>query len=690
MARASRATAPQRDDIEGLRALAVVLVLLYHAGLPPAHGFLGVDVFFVISGFLITGLLLREMARTGTISWSRFVARRVRRLLPAAVLVLVVTAVLAWFIVPGLRRHDVGHDVVAASVYVVNWSLAARAVDYLAAGASPSPVQHYWSLAVEEQFYVVWPLLLLLATTLLRRVRPRWLVRGAGGGLGRTQVATLLALVGVPSLLWSIGLTARDPARAYLVSTTRAWELALGAALALWVSDREGGRGGRPAVVAGWLGLAAVVATAAMLPSGAGWPGSWALVPTAGTAAALYAGWAAPGRGVARVLAWRPFVLVGGMSYSLYLWHWPALVLGEWALPGGGPPLRIGLVAAATVPAWLGHRYVEQPIHRGTGAWGTWLGSRVLRPLAMGAVISLAGVLAGLALTTAHSPFVTTPASGVLPPLSTLGAATLVPGTPAARPIPGSWVTPDPLQPGTDRPAADVDRCQVGRGATEPVACTFGDPRGAVTVVLVGDSKAMQWLPALQQGARTRGWRIVTFGKSSCAFASGHARLAGRDYPECDRWNAAVMDRLAALDPDVIVTSDNEVDGPALAARWTELRDRGWPVVVIGNNPVSPDDLDVCAARHPRDLARCAFPAGPAVRGSDVAEMARTAAGVPGVRFVDLTSLICPARECPLVIGHVTVNRPGDHVTATYAATLAPWVVPVVRDALATRVREGG
>ncbi len=682
MAGSSGASAHQRDDIEGLRALAVGLVLMYHAGLPPFHGFLGVDVFFVISGFLITGLLLREMASTGSVSWPRFVARRVRRLLPAAVLVLVVTALAAWFVVPGLRRHDVGSDIAAASLYVVNWALASRAVDYLAADASPSPVQHYWSLSVEEQFYVVWPLLLIGATLLLRRLRPAWLARGPGGGLSRTAVGGLLALVALPSLAWSVWLTSADPARAYLVSTTRAWELGLGAAVALWVADREGGGGGPGAQLLGWAGPVLVLGTALWLPADAGWPGWWALLPTVGTAAALYAGWAVPGRGVARVLAWRPFVVVGGLSYSLYLWHWPVRVLGEWAWPGGGVPLRAGLVAAATVPAWLGHRFVERPIHLGTGRWASRLGRRARGPLVLGLALSLTGVAAGLVLTTARSPFVTTPASGLRPPMGSIGAATLVPGRPAPAPTPGEWVTPDPLEPGTDRPAADTNHCQVDRLSTDPVACTFGNAQGATTVALVGDSKAMQWLPALERGAGEYGWKIVTFGKSSCAFAGGHAMLAGRDYPQCDAWNAAVMRRLVALHPDVVVTSANEVDPPRLISRWAQLRSRGWPVVVIGNNPASPDDLDVCAARHPRDLAACDFPAAPAVRAAGIAEMAAAAAAVPGVRFVDLTGEICPAGTCPLVIGHVTVNRPGDHVTATYAATLAPFVVPPVAAAV--------
>ena len=664
-----------RPDIEGMRALAVLLVMAYHAGLPPVGGFLGVDVFFVISGFLITGILIGELERTGRISWGRFLARRARRLLPAAVLVLVVTAFLSWFLVPGLRRHAVGTDIAWSAVYLVNWHLAEQSVNYLTSDTAPSPVQHYWSLAVEEQFYVVWPALLMAAALLARR---------AGRRLRRVHLAALVALIGVPSLAWSVHLTAGNPDRAYFVTTTRVWELALGAALAVALAGRT-----PPAVFPGrralagslaLLGLALVVGCAVLLPESALWPGAWALLPTVGTALLIAGGWLWPDGAVAGVLGWRPLVVIGGLSYSLYLWHWPVRVLGEWAIdvpgPTSGAPsaARVGLVLLSVIPAWLCHRYVESPIHHGIGGERLAVLTRVRPVLILGLALSLTGVLAGSALQLARSPFATSPTSAA-------------PGQP--------WTTPDPLEPGSDRPRADVDRCQVGEDVSEPVRCDFGIREGATTVALVGDSKAMQWLPALELAAPTEDWHIVTYGKGSCTFVSVPTARAGRPFPECDQWNRAVLAELRALGPDVIVTSANpslwvQEGGPdaheaavvpAFVEQWRTLREIA-PLVVLGNSPDSPNDLDVCVARHPEDFSACDFPRGDATARNRLDQMRTAATAVPGVRFLDLSGLVCPGDICPVVIENVTVHRPGNHITATFAERAEPLLTPVVRSAL--------
>jgi len=284
-----------------------------------------------------------------------------------------------------------------------------------------------------------------------------------------------------------------------------------------------------------------------------------------------------------------------------------------------------------------------------------------------------------------------------------LGAATVVPGRVVTDVDDPGWVTPDPLVAGEDRPAADVDRCQVPRAATEPVECTFGDAGGSTTIALVGDSKAMQWLPALEEVATSRGWRVVTWGKSACAFADAAAAEAGTAYPECDAWNERVLDELRADPPDVVVTSgvarsawagestDRDLLVQGYASRWRSLAEAGVPVVVVGDSPLSPDDLDICAARHPRELGRCTFGAGPAVAGSGlpvqvdaVARVGATAGSVVVARvgLLDLTPWICPGGQCPVVIGHVAVHRAGDHVTATYASTLAPQLAAAVDQAL--------
>lgn len=660
--------------------------MLYHCGLPLPNGFLGVDVFFVISGFLITTILVRELVTTGTISWARFVGRRIRRLLPAAILVLVVTAAVAWVVVPGLRRREIGTDVAGAALYVVNWVFAHRAVDYLASDSIPSPVQHFWSLAVEEQFYVVWPLALVALALVLRRF---------GRRPGVSAVGALLAAIAVPSFAYAVWLGHLDPDRAYFVTTTRAWELGVGAALAVWCVGREAGdrhTGGPPPrrtrtratawAALGWAGLAAVLGSAVWLPATATTPGPWTLLPTLGAAAVLLVGWSGSVDGPVRLLGTRPMVWVGGLSYSIYLWHWPALVLTEWALDGITTTQRVLVVVLSLVPAWASHRWLESPIHHSRA-----LAARTRPVLALGVALSAVGALAAVPLLQVGSPFRTTPVSGPRPAVDTLGATTLS-SPPSADPTTYAvddweWLTPDPQLAGEDRPAADVDRCQVDRLVEEPVACEFGLSEGATTVALVGDSKAMQWLPALQQLGADRGWRIVTYGKSACELASGRAQNEGRAYPACDEWNRRVMDRLRADPPDLLLTSGyagSAWDGAratraalvaGLGTRWSELRAAGVPVVVLGDSPRSPDDLDVCTARHPRALSRCAFDRAEAVDGSGLPAQ-REAASSSGTPLVDLTPWICPVERCPVAIGNVAIHRAGDHLTATYVRTLAP------------------
>ncbi|HZC27156.1 MAG TPA: acyltransferase, partial [Actinopolymorphaceae bacterium] len=263
-----------RADIEGLRATAVLLVLAYHAGIPLfAGGFVGVDVFFVISGFLITGLIVREVQQTGRLSLARFYARRARRLLPATAVVLTAVAVLTVVILPPIRRSSVAMDLAASSLYAINWRLAGEAVDYMASEQAASPVQHFWSLAVEEQFYLVWPVLILALV---------WWHRRSGWSLRRTLLAGL-AVLAIPSLVWSVTLTHSVPGRAYLVSTTRAWELGIGAAVAVGAT----GLARLPRRVrwlGGWVGAGAIVVAALTYDSSTLFPGYAALLPTLGAA----------------------------------------------------------------------------------------------------------------------------------------------------------------------------------------------------------------------------------------------------------------------------------------------------------------------------------------------------------------------------------------------------------------------
>ncbi|MCR6706304.1 MAG: acyltransferase [Cellulomonas sp.] len=668
-----------RRDVQGLRAVAVVLVLAFHAGLPVPGGFVGVDVFFVVSGFLITGLVADEVMRTGRLRLGRFYARRARRLLPAAALTLVAVVVMASVWLPVTRWRDIAGDVVATSLYVVNWRLADRSVDYLAQDAAPSPVQHFWSLAVEEQFYVVWPLL-VVALVALARLR--------GRRVTRRGLAVGVAVIGGASLVWSVALTAADPSRAYFVTTTRAWELAAGALLAL-LAHRVARLPQRALVVAGWLGLALIGYAAFALSGATPFPGVAAALPVGGTVLVLAAGIAGPG---VRPLGARVLQPVGATSYSLYLWHWPAVVLAT-GLAGGPPPTSalVLAVALSVLPAVASYVLVEKPLHTSAR-----LRASVGRSAVVGVVCTLVGVVAAGLLLRA------------------------VPGTPDDVAAPGAqvlrdgtWQGPDPttdlhrLVPALADATLDVAElyegdCHQNALGTDPAACTFGDAASSTVVALVGDSHAGQWQPPLAAIAQDEGWRLDTYTKGSCALTSARTWLGTVDgpYTQCGQWNDAVVEHLLADPPDVVVTSNNQIEvvgddgarltGPAgdaaavagLQDAWARLTDAGIPVVVVGDTPWVGFDVPECVALHEDTWAvDCTVPADVPERRSGLAQQ-RAAATAADVPLLDLTELLCPDGSCPAIVGGVLVWRDVSHVTASYVRTLEPelrdWLVPLV------------
>ena len=341
-----------RADIEGLRAVAVLWVVAFHAGLPfVPGGFTGVDIFFVISGFLITGILLHEAESGGRVAIADFYARRVRRILPATVAMVVGVALLAQVTLSPLRQADTGLDIVFTGLFVVNWHFAAQAVDYLGSQADPSALQHMWSLSVEEQFYAVLPW--LVAALALLAHRRRFPVRPVMGAA--------VTVVLVASFAWCVHQTAEAPGLAYFSSLTRAWELGLGAALAViapWLQRLPR----IAAALLGWAGIVLVVLAGVRIDTDTPFPGTAALLPTLGAAALIAAGTALPHAGASRLLAVRPLPRIGGVSYGWYLWHWPLLVLAsEWH--GAALPVAVGIaiVAVAYLLAELSARFVEQP-----------------------------------------------------------------------------------------------------------------------------------------------------------------------------------------------------------------------------------------------------------------------------------------------------------------------------------------
>ncbi|MEU7752685.1 acyltransferase family protein [Micromonospora sp. NPDC049171] len=687
-----------RGDIEGLRAVAVLLVLLGHAGVPYLPGgFVGVDVFFVISGFLITGLLLEELDKYGRLSLTDFYARRAKRLLPAAATVLLATLVLTYVFLPRGRWSATAWDVIASACYAMNWRLAEQSADYVAANDAASIAQHFWSLAVEEQFYLVWPLLLIALG---------WFARRRGHG-GRGLYLLGLALIAVPSFAWALYVSPTEPS-AYFVTTTRMWELALGGAVAvtaIWL--RRSPR--LVAVPLAWAGLIAVGASAALITTEAGFPGYAALGPTLGTATVIAFGPAAGRAGPVLLLGQQPLRYVGGISYSLYLWHWPVLIAAQahFGDLGVGPALAV--VAASAIPAALTYHFVENPVRR-----SPVLADRPTSALRIGAVCTGAAALAGLAFQLAiPSTAGTTPPSSVImgqvPGGSTQAAPPAAPGAAALGGSPRTSragvpvdkvdsITPEPARAARDAPLLQATKsCHVSLESATPEVCVYGKMNSATTIALVGDSHADHWVPAMRGAAETNGWRLATYTKGGCPFLTAEISLNDRPYTSCTEWNRKVRETLlGAGRPDLLVVTNAEypVSGepPAkwrsalareLRETWSGMIAEKIPVVVLRDTPLHEKDIAECVSKNPNRLTKCAMPRAEALgRGGGPAQE-EAADGLAGAHLVDLNDWICPADRCAPVIGGVLVWRDAHHLSATYSTTLAPQVAAALKPVLA-------
>ncbi|VXC52181.1 Peptidoglycan/LPS O-acetylase OafA/YrhL, contains acyltransferase and SGNH-hydrolase domains [Nocardioides sp. AX2bis] len=668
--------------------MAVTLVLVLHAGIPLAGGFIGVDVFFVISGFLMTSLLLREVAATGTLSLAGFYARRAKRLLPAAATVLLATGAATLLLVPPIRWPDIGKDILASALYVQNWRLAEVATDYNAEGLSKSPLQHFWTLAVEEQYYVVWPVLLLLALALIGRRRRR---EGQRWPLTLASLFVLLVLA-VPSLAWSIHLTSTDPSAAYFATSTRLWELSVGGVVAIVAIYVPRVMSPLAGAVVGWLGLTVLLTSAFLIDETTPFPGTAAAYPTVATAVIILAGLVPHRWGPTLVLGLRPLQWVGKLSYSLYLWHWPMLVIVAAALARDLSAAEgVVVVLLATVPAYLSFRLIEDPVRRSRALAGhTW------RTLRVGGACTVAGAVASAVVLGAAWPPATPPAPLAIslgggpqpsdaPKLGALVLDTPALGDRAGAPVSrADSITPDPLVALRDNVG---DECVKRLDDVSPEPCVTGDVDSSIEVALVGDSHAAQWAAPLTAIAREREWRLSIYAKQNCTYATGiTVAYDARPYPQCTTWSGNVASALASDPPDLVILSDvfrKIVDPEQLSyeasfeplresyeTSWGSFLESGANVVVLKDTPRPGIDVPACVSEHPDDLTACAVSRPEAMRDGTPLEAA--AKSLPRVEFINLENAVCPTRECSPVIGDALVYRDSNHLTSTYALTLAP------------------
>jgi len=600
----------RNPQIQALRALAAGLVLIYHAKWIDG-GYIGVDIFYVISGFLITGILLRELDSKTTISLVAFYARRTKRLLPASFVVIFATALAALILLPASMRQSLGKDVIAASTYISNFLFALWENDYQNLNSTPSPFIHFWSLAVEEQFYIFWPLFILI---LFRIGKRRAVFYGV-----------LASLIG--SFLFSLYLTERAPIWAFYILPTRAWELAAGALLVFLPELKKF----RP-VVALFSFVAICIATL-IFDRTTPFPGIAALAPVVATVLLL-----------ASRSKWPPLINViaqsrvtqwlGAISYPLYLWHWPVLVIPAIYLGEELTLLQTLLLLASTILlAGLTHRYIETPMRE------VKLSDRKVFTFA--AIATSASILIGGLTYIQHSNSIAID-NGFTVSLADVRS----------------------------KPKINEDGCHIHIRQTVSPRCEYGDLTSDETIVLYGDSHAAQWFPALDLIGKKRGIKIVSLTKSACPSAEVIKELSSQyDVKDCQAFRDSSVARINRIKPLAVILTGMQ----PFTAPYSDESARSWWLAgesTVFNRIKSATKFPIYLTDTPLpqiDIPDCLV----ANRGAKCDTSRPVAAEVaPGLIPINPTPWLC-TDKCPAVVDGIVAYRDKSHLTVEMSAHLS-------------------
>ncbi|WP_285247168.1 acyltransferase family protein [Pseudarthrobacter sp. efr-133-R2A-89] len=695
----TKAASKLRGDIQGLRALAVTAVIADHLLHWPSGGFVGVDIFFVISGFLITGILAKEFARTAHISFTGFYARRIRRIIPVSLLVLAATVLTAKLLYTESSFQSVVWDSLASFFFVANWRYAATGTDYFAAGGTPSPLQHFWSLAVEEQFYFVWPWLMLgilLLVTKLWRVSSQRAVRISG---------LAMALATVSSFWWALGQSSSDPTVAYFSSLTRSWELGVGALLALFA----GVFAGIPAVVRtllAWLGTAGMLASIFFATSGPGFPAPGAVLPVLATAAVIAASTGAQANH--NYLLTNPVSkYLGGISYSLYLWHFPIIVFLGVRYPEGGTVyalMALGLTLALSVASY---HLVENPFNKAPilvkhnsktdkrRAWQQWRGVNA-GVFQNGGLVTLAAttaIVVALVLVRPTTSTTAEEAAAYNQRLASRGTETSAPAAPVAdtpqAKITGSlssalttssWPA---LSPSVDHVMTEgmPDEAAAGCGAADvfnQTSCAFGNP-SSPEVVVFGDSLGTTLVPTVREALESDHYvRGLTL--AACAVIDLNVKFdsdAARD--KCMGIRADAVRYIQNRKPETVLVIENYAwanskklisgaTGEAMQAEWRAAAQSFVSKVSRSTKRV----VFVAAPPEGKQLADCASKIStPSSCVSDIPgtwqQVHDVESKIDGSAYLDTLHWFCVSGRCPSFSGTTPIKRDFIHPTQQYA-----------------------
>ena len=699
-----------RPDVEGLRAVAILLVVLYHCKAVVSGGYVGVDVFFVISGFLITTQLLRELIKTGKISFSGFYARRARRILPAATLVTIVTVIASGLLLAPLPARRLFGDARAATMFGANIHFAARDANYFNGDLAPSPLQHYWSLSVEEQFYLVWPLLLVLSSLVWLRLRRRSTkaarpgVRSSGGSASGNRaprlrvVILILGVVATLSFVGSVLQTPQSPSSAYYSIFTRAWELAAGALVALSLPlikrlDK------RLAALLTWIGIACIAIAAMSFDASTPFPGDAALLPVAGAVAIIAAGSAATKRwGAEAVLGTAPFQRVGAWSYSWYLWHWPVLILAPAVLGHSLSEMEaLTMAALSLVLAVLSFAFVERPIRRM---------QMIVRRPSLGLGLGGALIATSLAVVAISGPAFASLHYGKAVPPPTGGkkltvqqlALDLNAGV-KTRVVPRNLV-PSLTAAAQAEPIIAKNGCLLVDAGVKSRGCVYGDKASNTKVVLFGDSHGAAWFPAVDAISKQQHWRLVVLTKSGCPAAAVNVIRHSRVFTNCPIWRRDAERQIAAMHPALVIVAYSQYVHGSLPlagvptgygstwengteATFSFLHRSAKRVVFITDVPMLTEPAPDCVSGHLSDVRACVVPRNVGVRYPQVTAEERSLAARNGINSIDATPWFCTPTECPVIVGNILLYRDAQHMVPQWSRFLAPVladaIVPIMK-----------
>lgn len=669
----------KRLDLQGLRAVAVLVVVLYHAGVPIPGGFVGVDVFFVLSGFLIIGLLVNELTTRGRIDFGQFWAKRARRLVPASALVLVSTLAIGSAVLSYFDRKALATDSVWAALFSANWNYALAGDDYMNADGVPSAFRHFWSLAVEEQFYLLAPV--LLATIGWFAVRRHVSVRAT--------VGVFLSVLLVGSLAYCVWVSMVNPSSAYYDTGARAWQLAAGGLLAIIMAGRQ--LTTRTSTILGSAGIALlIVSLFGMSEAGAfnlTYPSVLALAPTIAALALIAAG-SGPSL-LGRFLSLRPVTYIGDISYSLYLWHWPFLVLG-WHITGSDSVMTgLALVGASAAASVVTFHVVENPIRNSTGLR---VMTRPLVSVAMAASMVFVTVQISSQIeaseidTTRHA---TADQIGSNPP---------APDKPVFNDSVSDVKPALAIAPKDERNmrAAGCQIAYTDPKVSDVEACTFGSKTSPNRVFIIGDSISSAVFPAVEKAARGE-WAITVLAKSACTIADiNRYRPEHPDefWTECATWREDVIDVVLDERPDLVIVGASEnslvkmvgTDGTAsarnvadatrgMASSLRRFHKAGIKTALVQSPVIAPYTLPGCLSKR-LSVTRCSWPSTGLRTTDQVAKV------LPKMAYVPTMDAYCRSDRCSPVVGRTIVFRDSLHFTKTFSKSLAPRFEPVLASAM--------